>query len=302
MTFTRPFGKPNSAAALLLSSLGTSLVMTPAAVASGFVKSSGQGYTKLQFTSESGKEVKASPRFQETGRTYSLYSEWGLPTPFRSQISASTSLKQVERKNATDGSFLSRGLGDSSLEAKVLAFEGPIGSLNGEKFTLYLSPSLGVTLPTTKEKFRTGNESKRAPSLEKSYLVAPLGDGKSKIRSGLGLSVLFGPVWLSSDFSLSQTIPAQVAQEHFGSSLGTALPMNSWLQFRYSQTRKNVVSEAESKVESFLQVDSDLSASFGWTFWSGLALEGSYGQNAVAPKSLATTSRFWSVGLSHRDL
>ena len=281
------------------------------AFASGFVKNSGAHYTKFSYawTTQDINQGSADG-FKEKRGAYTLYVEAGLPTPFKLQVSAAATLKKIARegkdaKGTGTDSFTSQGLADSTVGLKAAVYEG---SLFQESFPLFfaLAARGDVTLPTTKKAFRVGNESERARQApaSRTFLVAPLGDGKYATTLGLGFSVSAQGVWLSAEHLQKQSWEAQFADRTLSSQLGFGLPFNSWLQVGFENNAKQVAAaETEGTIaQRQLQTSNKFSSGVGLTVWDGLALEAGFERNLKGFNNKIKAHTGYTVGLSYRSL
>jgi hypothetical protein len=281
------------------------------AAASGFVKGAGEHYSKVSVAVEGRQTIgEGDVAFHEDVRAVSLYSEVGLPIPWKSQVSFYVPWKTVVRKSVTLGDqFQSASFADSRLGLKLDLGSHSFFSESSFPLAVFLASDTGYVLPTTADSYREGNEASRykdAPG-GASFLVARVDRGISRWTQGLGLSAVSGPVWLSSRFSISQDVRPKSPERNFGVDLGVGLPWNSWAQVGFeriaalAESGKVVDGEGKERPPP-LKLETKIQASVGLTVWDGLALEVGFTQTRPQPSEGSPISRVWSAGVSYRSL
>jgi hypothetical protein len=276
-----------------------SLAFGVPALANGFVKRPNEVYGKVSFSADKKMtETSGAGDYVKTTQQVQGYGELGLPLPWRSQISLSTSVRQVTRKSVDKGdSFESRGFSDTQLNFKSLVHEGELARPLGVPVAFLFAAEYGLNLPTTREKYRTGNESVLAAGVspERVFLVSPIDRGVLQTRQGLGVSLFSSGVWLSMSHMTSVdrelSAPGQTARVE----LGTSLPQSSWLQlsFQNSSSNDNTNSASAQKTP---HSEKSFGFSGGYTFLPGWAAEtGITFVNSV-------DFHQWSVGISYRTM
>lgn len=272
------------------------IVFVVPAFANGFVKKPNEVYAKLSFaadkktteTSESGAYDKSTHQFQG-------YGEFGLPLPWRAQLSLGSSVRQITRKSVEKGdSFESRGLSDTQLSLKSLVHEGEVGQLLGSPLSLLFAVDSGLNLPTTRKKYRTGNETALAEgvSAERVFLVSPIDRGALQARQGFGLSLLSSGVWLSVAHQVQADIDLDAVGGISRIELGTSLPQSSWLQVSFQNSNTRQLTDAQAAK----QEENSLGLSLGYTFLPGWAAE--VGANLINSVHFYQ----WSAGISYRTM
>jgi hypothetical protein len=291
--------------------LSLSIGQPMGAFASGFVKDSGKIYSKISFSKTPEHSIdfqgsSTSSTYRESAWSLGLYSEIGLGWfPFKSQLSAAVSLKSITRSgsNGASDSFESRGLTDSEVTAAASLFEGELGQVFGSSVYFAVAPKLGLVIPTTGKRFREGQESQRyedAPAGRES-LVAAVDKGKWRLKPKLGMSISSSGVWVSLEGSQSQNVAPSAAEHEWGTALGASLPLNSWIQIGFAQTRSSEVVQNDKLECGYSdKIDHKWSSGLGLTFYEGAALELNYEQ--LVPKTSGVPSTQFTVGLSYRDL
>jgi hypothetical protein len=288
------------------------LVAPNTAWSSGFVKGPGEHYTKLGLGVEARQTYgSGAEAFREDVRTVSLYSEAGLPLPWRSQLSAYVPWTSTVRKSVALGDeFQSASFADTRLGLKLDLGNKTFFADSSLPVSVYLASDLGYVVPTTPKDYREGNESERASDAPDgaTFLVASSDRGISRWSQGLGLSVVVDRVWLSSRAGISQDARPKSPEATLALDLGTGLPWNSWIQVGYER----IVAQAEStpapsgdtdaKKPPPLKLETKLQGSLGVTVWDGLALELGYTQSRPQPSEKGPIIRTWSTGVSYRSL
>ena len=312
MTWKPYPGEPTNVALTRILTALAVITSCPTAFASGFVKDAGDHYTKLNLSVQPRQSYgTGTEAFREDVREVSLYSELGLPLPWRSQVSLYVPWTMVTRTAATLGDkFESASFADLRVGLKLDLGSRSFFAESSLPLTVYLATDSGIVLPTTSSSYREGNESSRYGDAPQgaSFLVASIDRGISRWTQGLGLSVVGGPVWLSGRFALSQDVRPKSPESSVGLDLGLGLPWNSWVQMGWERIAA-LAAEEESKDSATgkerpppLRLETKLKGSLGLTVWDGLALELGYTQNRTQTGSLSPITSMWLVGLSYRSL
>jgi hypothetical protein len=281
-------------------------VCSSAALANGFVKAKGAHYSKVAATVSQARTIgSGSTAYSQNAQQLSLYSEVGTPLPWPLQLSLYAPYKLIERSSPDFGDkFKSAAFGDALLGMKTAL--GTVELVKAKRFplTLALATDLTLTLPTTSNKFREGNEAQRLSSLDPSgvFLIAPIDRGLTRWSSGIGLSLYTSLGWISGSIKQSQDVRPGSPEWNSGLTLGFSLPMSSWIQFSVSRIGSEKKDASLSTAAPFLAFEDKGEAGFGVTVWRGLALEGSYSVSVYRPKTESPPLRQWSAGFSYRSL
>jgi hypothetical protein len=270
------------------------------AFANGFVKNPNEVYVKLSFAADKKTtEVSSSGAYDKSTYQIQGYGEFGLPLPWRAQMSIASSVRQVTRKSVEKkDSFESRGFSDTQVDLKSLVYEGELGRLIGSPLTLLFAADSGVNLPTTRKKYRSGNEAALAEglSVERTFLVSPIDRGALQLRQGLGLSFLSAGQWLSAAHHVHADFDLSALGQTSRLELGTSLPQSSWFQVYFQNTTSRQLAAQQTYTQGGRQEENSLGLSLGYTFLPGWAAEGGV--------TLVNSVHFyqWSAGISYRTM
>jgi hypothetical protein len=272
------------------------IVFIAPAFANGFVKRPNEAYVKLSFAADKKtQETSSSGAYDKSTHQFQGYGEFGLPLPWRAQVSLGSSVRQVTRKSTEkNDSFESRGFSDTQLSLKSLVYEGEVGQLFGSSLNLLFAADSGLNLPTTRKKYRSGNEALLGTgvSAERSFLVSPIDRGALQTRQGLGLSLLSSGIWLSAAHQVQADIDLAAVGQTSRLELGTSLPQSSWLQISFQNSNTHQLANTQTTK----QEENSLGLSLGYTFLPGWAAEvGAHLINSVHFYQ-------WSAGISYRTM
>jgi hypothetical protein len=282
------------------------LVCSSNALANGFVKAKGAHYSKVAATVSQTRTIgSGSTAYSQNAQEFSLYSEVGTPMPWPLQLSLYAPYKSIERQSPDFGDkFKSAAFGDTILGMKTAL--GTVELVKTKQFplSLALAADFGLTLPTTSNKFREGNETQRLSGLDPSgvFLIAPMDRGLMRWSSGIGLSVYSSLGWLSGSVKQSQDVRPGSPEWNTNVTLGFSLPLSSWIQFSVSRTGSEKKDPTLSTTAPSLAFEDKGEAGLGISVWRGLALEGSYSVSVYRPKAERPPLRQWSAGISYRSL
>lgn len=273
-------------------------------LASGWVKEAGKYYLKLSHSSTEDKAFTATSedmQFEEIEQPTAFYGEVGLPyLPWNSQLSVSFANKRITRKALEAGDkHTSQGLSDTQLKVKH-----QLGTFQFSPVGIAVSLTTGGNIPTTRERFREGNENQRFGDFGqlqvRDFLVSSLDKGKAGYIYGYGISSAYRFLWLgvsqeATSFSnFGQGLKPGVATTEV--SFGSALPFNSWVQTFYRQFREFAYADGISD-----NTWATKGASIGLTFFQGAALEVAYSQSSSLKQGYADYQVI-EVGVSYRSI
>lgn len=293
----------NSAVSLVVArsvAFALSFAVGLSAHANGFVKKPNEVYGKLSFSADKKTaEGNAAESYEKNTAQLQAYGELGLPLPWSSQVALSTSLRQVTRKSIeTKDSFESRGFSDTQLMFKSLVHEGEIARPRGLPVSFLLAADFGLTLPTTRKKYRTGNESllSEGVAAERAFLVSPIDRGALQSRQGLGMSFLAAGKWLSLAYQTHSDTTLAAAGRTSRAEMGTSLPHASWVQLSFQSATDREIAAQSIGSQKGQTEENALGLSTGYTFLPGWAAE--------AGITFINTRHFyqWSAGVSYRTM
>ncbi len=277
------------------------------AQASGFVKDSGKSYSKLSHSVIQRRSVKlATDResYKETTQRLEIYLEYGVPLPWKAQVSLSTGIKSIKRLaiDGIGGSFESRGVTDSTANFKSSMYDGKIFETSFSPVSLNTAYDFGVTLPTTQQEFRAGSESQRYKNAMTGYesLVAPVDAGKWRTEHGLGLSLATSGLWVSQELKIGQDWTPNNPSRTLRTSVGIGLPFHSWMQVGIGNKKNTHVAKVETN--SAEANETTWGTGLGFTVWNGLAIEANCDKTSPTGVGSGTTYTQWTFGLSYRDI
>lgn len=270
---------------------------------SAWVKSVGQYYAKINFSSGTIAKFRLPTEINdmdETSSSLSVYGEYGLPTPWQSQLALSAANKTINRVSTAAGdSFKSQSFGDTEWHTKHSIFNA--GNFVGSPVSALGAGYLGGTLPTTSKKYRVGEVDLRNPEVTEArrFLISPIDDGIVKYSAGAVVTLSFQSFWASYDRLGVINDNGDIIEERISQEIGSGLPMNSWIQLSVSKSRKfsSTINDVEIAPSEFAKIG--LSA--GGTFNGGFALE-------LGVLSADNRAHGWdknivySFGISHRTL
>lgn len=289
-----------TSAALLIA-----LTSTTQALANGFVKRSGEYYSKFSLSQTASEKTDGSNDFNVNENNAGLYAEYGLATPFASQAIFSTNHKTYSASDKdSQGEFEVSDFTGFDIAAKI-----GLPSIQAGYVSIFSAVDLGVGFPLAREEtvVYTGQPDlveQGEVAKEDQFLVGALDRGTTSRVYGLGISILptFGGAWLNLAYQKEEDTGNRWSNDKLNTDIGIGLPGASWLQISATRSTSsdeqldNDGNEKTSKV-----TEESTAVSLGYTFFKGYALEVGYKKTSDnTKKTLASNSI--EIGISTRSL